>query len=576
MTGMMEYTQSYSIHIDSARPIDITTSTANIALFPVDFYNGSPWGALLINTDHILSIDWIQPAPNDVHKNLIATEGILTDLHMSVNYNEPGSKDRMHSVPWGPYSYYINHCGGNDYYEPPLPCSVSFSFPNKYELNPGICKDITFTISGYNSPVNCKYKHWQTGSRDINPGLVVGNRLQYPTSREVYYMLNQVLVKEIITNKPIEVMSVTATTDRDSWLWQFQVTVASRDCLEAIMPVDGVYVTIEININGYSWLCTVESWSEDRQFSGDTWTVNGRSPSIIFGNPISQKKSDTITSGWNGQQLFDNVVTSKVAPSNWPASISDWTSDWTQYQISNTSEDFEKYTATVQTGFNPLTDWFIPPSTLSYTEKTEIEVLQDISGAIGAYIYTEPNSTVLTVRPMYAQQPWNWTYDNDQISWKPIIEDMCEAIGKTSKLYPYYERIHVAGEAISSNADTGGTGPDPSSQATFVNVFKTGYPNGDLAPMVTHPLITTSKAGLEKGRMVIGKVGEWYEHTLRLNVLCPEPSPMGLFIPGDMISVLERTVPWHGQVTGVSVVAASTAGGIVVNQIITAEQYVWS
>ncbi len=551
-------------------------------MYFADLSYTNPAGDFHIFSNESISFPYLEPGEKDVQKHTAWGFHEEVTKKFCASYNEPGAKDVDKVIPWGPYSYYLL-CLENSlyYYTPPTECGVVFTFPSKYDLIEDACSGVIFHINNYSSEpdIRCKeYEHWHSGMRDKFPAIIIGendNRIIYPSARGIYYMLNQVLVKEIITGKPIEVLSVSATTDRDSWLWQFQITVASRDCLNAIMPVDGTYITIEISINGWKWLCTVESWTENRTFLAQTFNVVGRSPSILYSSPISQKGSNTITTGYQGQQLFEQIIGAQVAPDNWPLSIAEWDADWTQYQISTASAEFDYYTAVVQTGFNPLTDWFIPANTFSYTDLTDIEALQTIATSIGAWIYTDPNDTVIHVRPKFAQQPWNWLPTNSSIKWKTIIEDQCESIGKSSQLFPSYERVFVAGESVQSNSTNDGA--DSANQAVFVNVYKTGYPNGKLAEAVTDPLITTSKAALERGRMVIGKVGNWYEHTLRLNILCPDPSPMGLFIPGDMVSVLERGVPWYGQVTGVTVTAgrSSEGGAVNVTQVLTIEQYVW-
>ena len=211
-------------------------------------------------------------------------------------------------------------------------------FPNKHPMHdPLICSNIDFNLNNYATEINasrCPYQHWHSGTRDKYPGIVLPPETDFPAARQVYYMMNSVLVKEHITNQPVEVLGVSMTIDRDSWLWQFQVTVASRDCLEIIRPKDSVFVNIVIQLNGYEWLCTVESWSENRSFGKDAWTITGRSPSVIFSDPKDPKKSDTITDGHTGEQLFNLIVDAKEVSPSWPGGsqhLPAWTSDWSIY-----------------------------------------------------------------------------------------------------------------------------------------------------------------------------------------------------------------------------------------------------
>jgi hypothetical protein len=175
---------------------------------------------------------------------------------------------------------------------------------------------------------------------------------------------------------------------------------------------------------------------------------------------------------------------------------------------------------------------------------------------------------------MYEWQPWDWDSSNTHIDWKPIIEDQCKEIARSTKLNPYYQAIHVMGENIGGSDD--GTGSDPSNTACFVDIIRDGYSRSvaAYAPMATHPLVTSSKVGLEYGRMILGKTGEWIEHTLRLGVLCPGSVSSGLFTPGDMITVLERGYPWYGQVKSTTISAIMTNNAFTVNQQIGVEEFV--
>ena len=528
----------------------------------VDNHYSKCWGANNEKIDWKFCVPYNEPGPHDIKKCSTWDTADLYDWHFCVPWNEPGAWDTEKCTAWGPFSYYTL-CSGEGY-QPPRACrSINFAFPSKYDLIGNVCSNITFFLddTATDPDPRCPWDHVHSGIRDRYPGIILPD-IQFPPAKKVYYMLNTVLVKEILTNQPIEVLQVDATIDRDSWLWQFNVTVASRDCLEVIRPKNGVYSHIQIDINGYSWICTVESWRENRSFGKDSWTVTGRSPSIMFASPIATKQSDTETVAKQGRTIFDDIVSDgSYIPANWPAQLSSWQGEWGAYN--NTC-----------TGFDPHASWYVPENTLSYTDKTPIEVLQDITSAIGAYIQTDPSQNILHVKPMYAWQPWDWDSSNTNIEWKPIIEDQCKEIARNTKLQPYYQAIHVMGENIGGSND--GTGSDSSNTACFVDIIRDGYSRSTAtyAPMVTHPLVTSSKAGLEKGRMVLGNTGEWIEHTLRLGVLCPNSDSMGLFLPGDMITVLERGYPWYGQVTSTTISARTVNKTFVVDQQIDVEEFV--
>lgn len=523
------------------------------------------WGEKHVKVDWHFCTPYNEPGSHDTKKCATWDEVDPYDWHFCTPWNAPGSWDTEKCMPWGPFSYYTL-CYG-DTYGPPKPCSsINFAFPSKYDLTPNLCSGIRFFLDGFATDPDprCPWDHVHSGIRDKYPGIQISD-IHFPPAKKVYYMLNSVLVKEILTNHPIEALHVDATIDRDSWLWQFNVTVASIDCLEIIKPVNGVYAHIQIDINGYSWICTVEGWRENRSFGKDTWTIMGRSPSIMFASPVASKKSDTETVAQQGQTIFNGIVSDgSNIPSNWPSQLQSWSANWDSY-------------GDTCTGFSPYEKWWIPSNTLSYTDKTPIEVLQDMAGSIGAYIQTDPSENELHVKPMFAWQPWDWDSSNTHIDWKPLIEDQCKEIARSSKLKPYYQAIHVMGENIGGNDAGSGdaTGGDIGT-ACFVDIVRDGYSRSiaTYAPMTTHSLVTSSKVGLEHGRMILGATGEWIEHTLRLSVLCPGSESSGLFTPGDMITVLERGYPWYGQVKSTTITAMMTNKAFTVNQTIGVEEFV--
>jgi hypothetical protein len=507
-----------------------------------------------------------EPGANDTFKQVLWDTADEHQIKFCASYNAPSPNDEQKCVPWGPYSYYTLCFDGT--YRPPLSCGkVPFAFPNKYPMHdPDICSEIRFELNDYTSSnyQRCPYHHWHSGDRDKYPGIILPPPSEFPRPQKVYYMLNSVLVKEYLTNTPIQVLGVSMTIDRSSWLWQFQVTVASKDCLDIIKPQDGVFINIVIELNGYQWLCTVESWQENRAFGKDAWTITGRSPSLIFGDPMDPKKTDTVNVGKSGYQLLEDVVAAKVPPASWPGGAAhppSWTSDWTSYD-------------STATGFDPV-QWFVPAGTLSYTDQTSIDIMKTVAGSIGAYIQTDPSEHIFHVKPIYAYQPWNWETES-AIDWNHVIEDQFIEIGRNYELRSDFRAVHVMGESIAN--DGASSNPDPNGEAVFVNVCRDGWCSGSsdikYGPMITDKLITDSKSGLERGRMFLGDTGEWVKHTLKLSVLCPAGTGLGLFKPGDMIRVLERGVVWSGQVTSTNISAANAGNGFTVQQIIGVEQYI--
>lgn len=543
---------------------DASYRIKNITLQPTDNKSNIPWGSNLNQADRITHIIYLSPAAKDVHASVRYDTPKELDETINTNWKSPGAKDKRSSVNWGPFSYYTL-CKGDRYWVPP-PCGVNFEFPNKYELMVNVCQCINFIVDTYSSTdPRCEYQHIHTGIRDnYVPPIINNDFLIYPPSREVYYMLNTVLVEEVVTHKPIEVLAVSATIDRNSWLWSFNITVASKCYLDLIKPIDGVMGHIKININGYIWYCTVEGWSENRSWGSQAWTITGRSPSMMFGEPISQGMTGIVSTGQQGGTVIENIIENAQAPQHWPALLSSWTVNFSDFNA----------IGGVTTGFVPTQDWHIPGNVISYVNKSEIDVVKDLASAIGAYLQTEPGSNVITVKSMFKHQPWNWNASNNAITWKTLNESQIVEVGRSNTLKPYHQAIHVVGESIGANND--GNADDESNTAIAVEVRREEFSASaaSYAQMATSPYITSVKAALERGRTELAQTGEWVNHTLRIGILCPNNTGnSGLFRVGDMLSVMERGTPWFGQVTSVSIATVNAGAGFAVEQSIEVEEY---
>jgi len=559
-----------SISGDFYEHLDVSRNPSWISMYVVDNDFEVPWGSGFVSTDIMEHMRYKEPGAKDVLKASGWDIALDFDWKISQIWNEPGGKDISQTAAWGPFSYYTL-CNNLKYYQP-KGCEISFSFPNKYPLVPNVCEGIHFHVNEYSTNPRCPWKHWHTGTRDSGSGIIPFNpdQISYPFSKEIYYMLNSVLVEEVISHTPIEVLHVDAKIDRNSWLWSFSVTIADKCYLDLIKPVNGVMGHIKINMNGYIWLCTVEGWSENRSFGTQAWTITGRSPSMMFGDPVSQRASGVVSDSQQGQNIIESIVSAKQKPNDWPLDFANWSADFSKYNIAS------DLPGNVVTGFKPYSDWYIPGNTITYSDKTEIDIIKDLVGGIGAYIQTEPDQNKLTIKPMFAHQPWNWNTDNANIDWITMNESQLTEIGRSNESRPIYHAIHVFGESIGGAND--GSGVDLSNTSIAVEVRRNEYGSGDAntkySPMITNPYVTSAKAGLENGRMVIGKSGEWIKHTLRVGALCPSGgTSFGLFKTGDMISVMERGVAWNGQVTGVAVMSVNAGAGFAIEQVLEVEEY---
>lgn len=104
------------------------------------------------------------------------------------------------------------------------------------------------------------------------------------------------------------------------------------------------------------------------------------------------------------------------------------------------------------------------------------------------------------------------------------------------------------------------------------NVKRAGTAADKPAPAIIDDLITTTQAGTEVARSVLGNSGQWVMHTIRLFSLFPPGTEPDLLKPGDIISVTQSGVTFYGQVTGVVVNASMQDAILTVTQTIEVEE----
>ncbi|MGE4520067.1 MAG: hypothetical protein AB7E04_11240 [Desulfobacteraceae bacterium] len=427
--------------------------------------------------------------------------------------------DNHHGTFWGPYWY-------------SLWCEQKY-FP--YKSNEFVRLSITdhleqniFPVLKFIYPDNprCPFEYWHSGDRDsFSPDITPVDSVIVPR-RKVWYMINTAYIKRLPDMADISFISVSASIDRDSWTWSFNITLNSRDSLDLVKPENGSLKDIEININGWKWTCRVENWSRDYSFGQEAWKVSGRSQSIELGDPYCIEPVFTNVQE-HGGQIIDRILTN-----------TGWTADW-QYK-----------------DFNPYASWLVPASTLNMTDVSKIKQIQAVTDSVSAFIQTAADTATekkLIIKPKYFKNPWHWINEPPSL----ILNDsISHEISSSSVITKPLDSVIVSGQ----------------NRGVIVNAVKNGAAGNSPAPMVFDDMITTQDAGRERARHIIGGSGIWIKHTLKLFSLMPPETPPGLMLPGDFIQMNESNISWKGQVTATAI-NASWNNGLTVNQDIEVEQY---
>jgi hypothetical protein len=552
----------------------------------------SAWNTLIITDKHRdivygnmdrlykpINIPYKSPGANDTFKKVFFTTYAGTkDLFFHFKWNEPGAKDKHHLVPWGPIQYFT-FC--NRRYYPPTECgTVNFKLETIDQQMIGVCDQVIFSVEGYQSDPRCPFKHYQSGRRDPYIGGIEVKHIYPPGFKEVYKVMNTVLVKRLPDNVPIEIVNVSIKYDIQSYTWQFTLNIPKDtrggvNYLDLIKPNPSnlnIFTDIEIYINGWQWICRIESWSESRVFAKDTWSVTGRSPSMELGAPLNQKTSYTYDAAGSsltaGAQIMQDVLDGTmlgIDDTGWNLNL--------DYYHGVTGEIDEIFT-----GFDPedAQQWGIPANTFTWTNLTQIEVLKQLAESIGAFIYTEPNcisgNKNLYLKPITNKPPWHWNGTNKPRVNHAIRTSYASEVSRSYESLPVYTSVLVMGQTSVDPQQSGN-----SSGIVVADVYRFG-PDRIYAPDVTNPWITTVQAATEYGRNVLSDTGEWIKSTLRLFSLEQKgaiaPQISGLIVPGDFIKVEEGS-DWYGMVTSTEITAGVTNTAVfAVYQTIEVKQYI--
>lgn len=588
-----------------------------------DFYDTIPWGSYKHHWDIKIDFSWGTSYP--------------MDLHLVIPWLYPEAKDIKSSIPWGnfiqtDYNFtvkwlsYIEHYvnvrydivwGPVDwsdiccvrYYPPPACFPIVFNM--KETAIPDVCKDVILSIGPrYSTSLSayCPYQHRHSGRRDPFEHLrPIKDYILKP--REEYDMINTVTVQILPLNSdipPLEVATINISTDKDSFLWSFSMTIIkddfSRNFLDLIKPriVEGelAYTDVLISINQNFWVCRVEGFSESRTFGKDTWQITGRSPSMELGSPQNQKFNYTYVNPTDnrtsGAQIIEDVLKG------------------TMLGIDNTGwvPVFDRYGTAVHTGFNPsgADDWGFKNNTVTWQDNTQIEAIKALTDSIGAFIITEPNSIgaglpidqqaenhkILYIRPKYNYPPWHWNSSSSHWGniWgsrengadipgnKMVSTELAMEVSRSNESKADYNAVMVMGTLELQEANGASSG------FPVVEVYRKGVGENFrvYAPDIVDEKLQTAPACSEIGRMTLCETGFWLKHTIKLYSLrypnSTDETIPALCWPGDFIQVQEHNrkgkteKKWYGDVEAVQVDVAVNNGAVYVTQTLGINEYV--
>lgn len=311
-----------------------------------------------------------------------------------------------------------------------------------------------------------------------------------------WYIVNEIKVTRLDNGQEIQIYSGDYSTDRSSWSWSYNLSIPFYEKSKT-EPIEGQPVILKILINGNEHRMLLENISRSRQFGKDVYKLSGRSPTALLDAPYSPTRSFTQENERTSVQLV-------------------------QAELDRVNSD-----VVLNWDLIDALGWILPPESLSYSNLTPIAAIKLIVEAAGGFIYSEPNSNTLTIKPRYKKTWWDSIVveEYDRVIPESIVTD------QSTDYQPYLDYNGV----FLTNDRTGDTG----------QVKRIGTAGDVLQESINNPLLTSTSVMHSKGREVLAKAGLVENHSL----LMPIAQEIGLCLPGELVAFNGN---WWGIVDGVS------------------------
>lgn len=310
-----------------------------------------------------------------------------------------------------------------------------------------------------------------------------------------WYIVNEIKVTRLDNGQEIQIYSGDYSTDRSSWSWSYNLSIPFYEKSKT-EPIEGQPVILKILINGNEHRMLLENISRSRQFGKDVYKLSGRSPTALLDAPYSPTRSFTQENERSSVQLV-------------------------QAELDRVNSD-----VVLNWDLIDALGWILPPESLSYSNLTPISAIKLIVDAAGGFIYSEPASNTLTIKPRYKKTWWDSIAidEYDRVIPESIVTDQ----STDYQPYPDYNGVFL------TNDRTGDTG----------QIKRIGTAGDVLQESINSPLLTSTTVMHSKGREVLAKAGLIENHSL----LMPITQEIGLCLPGELVAF---NGDWWGIVDGV-------------------------
>lgn len=302
--------------------------------------------------------------------------------------------------------------------------------------------------------------------------------------RSTLHMSHSLSVIRLPDGLPLAVTRVSLAADRDSWGWTMQLSFADAASLIAVEPTTSGTTSIQITVDGHTWVGEVDSYTESRQLNQRRGSVTARSRTVQLGGPHAPERSFTNASATTAQQLAAAEL-----------QFTGYTLDWR------------------------IPDWPLPAGVYSADRTTPLATVIAVASAAGAMVQSALATDTLIVAPRYPDAPW---------ALASVTPDF--ALGGGSWL--------STGKRWVAGASYNGVYVSGRDQGVLARVYREGTSGSPYAPMVVDVLITDASPARGRGIEVIASSLPRHEIPIELPLRHAGQAP-GLLLPGELGELLD-------------------------------------
>lgn len=318
-----------------------------------------------------------------------------------------------------------------------------------------------------------------------------------PDLKETYMIANSVSLVVLPGREPVDATGIKVARDIDAFAWTLSADLFGRTSLNLVRPDANGPRTVELTINGWTWLFLIERYSTQGKFPSERFSITGVSRTQLLAEPYAPKRSAVNAADINAVQAATDQLDNTGFTLSW---------------------DY--------TGLGPP-DWTIPGGAFSYQQQTALQVIARVAEAVGGVVKPARDSDALAVVPRYRAAPWAWA---TEIMDRIIPAEIVGQWGGEWSPQPEWNSCYVSG----------------TTHGVAVDVRRAGTAGDAPAPDVFDDLITGTDAARHRGIAEIAKGGNQEIVTLSLPLFPQGGSAPGLVDPAHLCEVRDIDGTWRG------------------------------